>query len=124
MKQKNILTWAISAIVYLGLVIGGYSVYASLDSNNEHTDNHESANGNEEMPANEQAHNDSHASQGNDSKDSGHSDHGAQLESEVVTNLKYEEGFINIEVKDQDQKSPELEISHEKIMHLIIVSAD
>ncbi|WP_264737673.1 hypothetical protein [Cytobacillus firmus] len=124
MKQKNILTWAVSAIVYLGLVIGGYSVYASLDSNEEHTDSHESVNGNEEKSANEQAHNDNHASQGSDGKDSGHSDHGAQSESEVVTNVKYEDGFINIDVKDQDRNSPELEISHEKIMHLIIVSAD
>jgi hypothetical protein len=40
MKQKNILTWAISAIIYLGLVIGGYTVYASLDSNDDHTDTH------------------------------------------------------------------------------------
>lgn len=31
MKQKNMLTWAVSAIVYLGLVIGGYSVYAKLE---------------------------------------------------------------------------------------------
>lgn len=124
MKQKSILTWAISAIVYLGLVIGGYTVYASLGSNNDHTDTHESTNGNEEKSTKEQAHNNNHASQGSDGKDSGHSDHGAQSESEVVTNVKYEEGFINIDVKDQDQNSPELEISHEKIMHLIIVSAD
>jgi hypothetical protein len=47
MKQKNILTWAISAIVYLGLVIGGYSVYASLNSNNDHTNTHLEANSHE-----------------------------------------------------------------------------
>jgi hypothetical protein len=121
MKQKNILTWAISALVYLGLVIGGYSVYASLDSNDNHTDTHSGANSHEKKETSaEHAHNDDHTS----GKDSGHSDHGAQSESEVVTNVKYEDGFIIIDVKDKDQKSPELEISHEKIMHLIIVSAD
>jgi hypothetical protein len=126
MKQKNILTWAISAIVYLGLVIGGYTVYASLDSNNDHTDTHAATTkGNEEKESiNEQAHNDNHTSQRSDSKDSGHSVHGTHSESEVVTNVKYEEGLIIIDVKDKDQNSPELEISHEKIMHLIIVSAD
>ncbi|RAN82506.1 hypothetical protein B5P41_35240, partial [Bacillus sp. SRB_28] len=54
----------------------------------------------------------------------GHSDRRAPSESEVVTNVKYKEGLIIIDVKDKDQKSPELEISHEKMMHLIIVSAD
>ncbi|MBT2606042.1 hypothetical protein J7E55_23995 [Bacillus sp. ISL-53] len=126
MKQKNMLTWAVSAIVYLGLVIGGYSVYASLNSNNDHTDTHAAkTNGNEEKESiNEQAHNDNHTSQKSDGEDSGHSDHVANSESEVVTNVKYEEGLITIDVKDKDQNSPKLEISHEKIMHLIIVSAD
>jgi hypothetical protein len=121
MKQKNILTWAISAIVYLGLVIGGYTVYASMDNNDDHTDTHESTNVNEENSIKEQAHND-HTGQKGDSN--GHSSHAVQTESEVVTNVKYEDGLIVIDVKDKDQNSPELEISHEKIMHLIIVSAE
>ncbi|WHZ00032.1 hypothetical protein [Peribacillus simplex] len=126
MKQKNMLTWAISAIVYLGLVIGGYSIYASLNSNNDHLDAHAAkTNGNEEKESiNEQAHKDNHISQRSDGKDSGHSDHVAHSESEVVTNVKYEEGIIIIDAKDKDQNPPNLQISHEKIMHLIIVSAD
>ncbi|MEK4012705.1 MULTISPECIES: hypothetical protein [Peribacillus] len=123
MKQKNMLTWAISAIVYLGLVIGGYTVFASLGSNNDHTDTH-AANNEEKESINEQAHNDNHTSQKSDGEDTGHSDHVDQLQSEVVTNVKYEEGIITIDVKDKEQNSPKLEISHEKIMHLIIVSAD
>lgn len=117
------LTWAISAIVYLGLVIGGYTVFASLGSNNDHTDTH-AANNEEKESINEQAHNDNHTSQKSDGEDTGHSDHVDQLQSEVVTNVKYEEGIITIDVKDKEQNSPKLEISHEKIMHLIIVSAD
>lgn len=125
MKQKNILTWAISAIIYLGLVLGGYTLYAGLESNDEHTDTHAATNGNEEKESiNEQTHNDNHTSPRNDGKDSAHSDHLAQSESEVVTNVKYEDSLITIDVRDKDKNSPELEISHEKIMHLIIVSAD
>ncbi|ALC81935.1 MULTISPECIES: hypothetical protein [Bacillus] len=117
MKQKTILTWGISAIVYLGLVIGGYTVYASVDSNNGHTDTHSAETAKEE-------HTGDHASQENDGADSEHSDHGAHEESQVATNVKYENGLISINLKDKDQNAPELEISHEKIMHLIIVSAD
>ncbi|MCM3169976.1 MULTISPECIES: hypothetical protein [Peribacillus] len=126
MKQKNILTWAVSAIVYLGLVIGGYTVSASLDSNNDHTNTHEAkTTGKEEKESiNEQSHNNNHTSQRSEGKDSRHSDHVAHSESEVVTNVEYEEGLIIIDVKDKNQNSTELEISHEKIMHLIIVSAD
>ncbi|MEK3886776.1 hypothetical protein [Bacillus sp. FSL K6-3431] len=47
-----------------------------------------------------------------------------QGESEVTANVMYEEGVITIELKDQHGNAPELGISHEKEMHLIIVSAD
>jgi hypothetical protein len=126
MKQKKIVTWAISAIVYLGLVIGGYTVYASMNTNNDHIDSHSAtSNSNEKKETStEEEHNDDHASQKSEGTDSGHSDHGARSDSEVATNVKYEEGLITIDLKDKDQNSPELEISHEKIMHLIIVSAD
>ncbi|KKI92106.1 hypothetical protein WQ54_11035 [Bacillus sp. SA1-12] len=122
MKQKSILTWAISAIVYLGVIIGGYTVYANLDNDDDHGETHETANVSEDKSLNEQAHNDNHTGQRSDGNE--HSAHEAPTESEVVTNVKYEDGLMAIDVKDQDQDSPELEISHEKIMHLIIVSAD
>ncbi|WP_260286425.1 hypothetical protein [Peribacillus aracenensis] len=126
MKQKNMLTWAISAIVYLGLVIGGYSIYASLNSNNDHSDTHtaKTKGAEDKESINEQSHIDNHTSKKSDGKDSGQSDHKAHSESEVVTNIKYKEGLITIDVKDKNQNSPNLEISHEKIMHLIFVSAD
>ncbi|MFF2498397.1 hypothetical protein [Peribacillus sp. NPDC058075] len=97
-----------------------------MNGNNDHTDTHAAKiNGNEEKESiNEQAHNDNHTSQKSDGEDSGQSDHVASSKSEVVTNVKYEKGLITIDVKDKDQNSPKLEISHEKIMHLIIVSAD
>jgi hypothetical protein len=109
MKPKNIWTWTISAIVYLGLVIGGYTVYANVNSTNNHTDEH----------AAQEAQNDDHSNQ-----DSKHSDHGAQSKSEVTTNVTYEDGMITIDLKDENHNPPELEISHEKSMHLIVVSTD
>ncbi|MBM7587472.1 hypothetical protein JOC86_004045 [Bacillus pakistanensis] len=109
MKPKNIWIWTISAIVYLGLVIGGYSVYANVNSANNHTDDRTT----------QEADNDDHGTQGSE-----HSDHGTPLKSEVATNVAYEDGVITIDLKDENQNPPELEISHEKIMHLIIVSAD
>lgn len=38
MKQKTILYWTLSAVLYLGVVIGGYSIYASTSTV---SDNHE-----------------------------------------------------------------------------------
>lgn len=126
MKQKKIVAWAISAIVYLGLVIGGYTVYASMNHNKDHTETHSAASHRNEKKetGTEEEHNDEHTSQKSEGADSGHSDHAARAESEVAANVKYEEGLITIDLKDKDQNSPELEILHEKMMHLIIVSAD
>ncbi|MCM3759137.1 hypothetical protein M3197_17010 [Sporosarcina aquimarina] len=45
-------------------------------------------------------------------------------ESEVTANVVYEEGVITIELKDKQDNAPELEISHEKEIHFIIVSSD
>nr|WP_257535862.1 hypothetical protein [Mesobacillus foraminis] len=39
--KKTILIWAISAIVYLGVVIAGYSVYASSNSETDPHTNHQ-----------------------------------------------------------------------------------
>lgn len=97
--KKSTLIWAASAIVYLGVVIAGYSVYAS-------------------MQPDKGEHNDEHSAQ--------HSDHehdGSQA-SEVAANISYANGEIAIELKDNNNAVPQLEISHEKLMHLIVVSSD
>jgi len=37
--KKSIMVWAASAVLYLGVVIAGYSVYASMNPKaDEHTD--------------------------------------------------------------------------------------
>jgi hypothetical protein len=121
MKQKKIWTWAISAIVYLGLVIGGYSVYASMDNRDDHTEDHSASNINEKKETHTE---DNHTDEKNNDKNSAHSEHAASSESEIVTKVKYEDGILTIDLKDKNQNPPQLEVSHEKMMHVIIVSDD
>lgn len=53
-----------------------------------------------------------------------HHHHIVQGENEVTTKVTYKEGVITIELKDKHGNAPELGVSHEKEMHLIVVSAD
>ncbi|MCM3763047.1 hypothetical protein M3212_20170 [Alkalihalobacillus oceani] len=53
-----------------------------------------------------------------------HADHGANEISEVTPQVSYDTGVITIELKDKNNEVPELDVSHEKNMHLIIVSSD
>ncbi|WP_342536503.1 hypothetical protein [Sporosarcina sp. FSL K6-3508] len=53
-----------------------------------------------------------------------HYQYKAQGESEVTANVTYRDAIITIELKDKHGKTPELGVSHEKEMHLIVVSAD
>src|SRR5699024_1673267 len=50
-----------------------------------------------------------------------HSNHGV---SEVIPEISYGQGELIIELKDKHGKVPELKVSHEKIMHLIVMSSD
>lgn len=52
-----------------------------------------------------------------------HSSHG-QMENEVNVTVDYKGNLLIINLKDKENNVPELEISHEKMMHLIIVSSD
>lgn len=54
----------------------------------------------------------------------GHNHHHAHGESEITPKVSYTDGVITIELKDKNNHAPELEISHEKEMHLLVVSAD
>lgn len=95
--KKNIWIWGMAAIVCLGIIIGGYSVYVNKgDKVNEH-------------------------------KQSGHgehSGHSTSATSEVTPKVSYANGEITIELKDKNGNIPSLEVSHEKLMHLIVVGAD
>jgi uncharacterized membrane protein YkoI len=109
--KKSIMIWAVSAIVYLGIVIAGYSVYASIN------------------PKSEEQNNDTNVEQGEESMDhqhshQGHGNHSTSTTSEVTPKVSYANGEITIELKDKNNHAPELEVSHDKYMHLIVVSSD
>lgn len=53
-----------------------------------------------------------------------HGHHHRHGESEVTPQISYVDGVITIELKDKNNHAPELEISHEKEMHLLVMSAD
>lgn len=53
-----------------------------------------------------------------------HGNHGTNTSSEVTPKVTYANGEITIELRDKKNRAPELEVSHEKYMHLIIVSSD
>src|SRR5699024_4843467 len=50
--------------------------------------------------------------------------HNKHAVSEVIPTISYNQREIVIELKDKDGKSPELNVSHEKHMHLIIIRSD
>ncbi len=53
-----------------------------------------------------------------------HQHHSASADSEVTPIVSYANGELTIELKDKNNHAPELEVSHEKYMHLIVVSSD
>ncbi|UQX52905.1 hypothetical protein M5V91_18470 [Cytobacillus pseudoceanisediminis] len=53
-----------------------------------------------------------------------HGDHSTNTISEVTPKVSYANGEITIELKDKNNHVPELEVSHEKYMHFIVVGSD
>lgn len=109
--KKSILIWTISAIVYLGIVIIGFNVYASMNPDTEEHNNHPTTEQEEENMDHQNSH---HA----------HENHSTNTTSEVTPKVSYANGEITIELKDINNNVPELEVSHEKYMHFIVVSSD
>ncbi|RAN80582.1 hypothetical protein [Bacillus sp. SRB_331] len=107
--KRSIMIWAISGIVYLGVVIGGYSIYASVNPKTAENTNHAVNNQKEEK---------------GDKQYNAHAGHDTKGNSEVTPKVSYTNGEITIELKDKNNNAPELEVSHEKLLHLIVVSSD
>ncbi|MBY0156811.1 MULTISPECIES: hypothetical protein [Cytobacillus] len=104
--KKGILIWTLSAIVYLGAVIAGYNVYASINPKTEEHANQKTTN------------------QEGENMNHDHGDHSTNAISEVTPKVSYANGEITIELKDKNNHVPELEVSHEKYMHFIVVGLD
>lgn len=107
--KKSIMIWTISAIVYLGIVIAGYSVYASVNPKAEEHTTHTTSEQEEENMNHQHNH---------------HQHQAVNTVSEVTPKVSYDNGELTIELKDKNNQVPELEVSHEQYMHLIVVSSD
>lgn len=102
--------WAISAFVYLFVIVGGYYVYASFAETESHNDTN---------AAHEQEAEDTH---GREHEENGDNHNG---ESEVTPSLQIENGELIITLVDLDGNPvSDLEVNHEKLLHLIVVSND
>ncbi|WP_246945350.1 hypothetical protein [Bacillus pinisoli] len=103
--------WIFSAIGYLLVVIIGYSVYAAFSSQPV-----EETNVNKHEGHNETGSNNGHGDHGN------HGESEEHKESEVNVELNVTSAKLNILLTDKEnQPVEELEINHEKLLHLIIV---
>lgn len=118
MKDNIVLRWTLSAVLILVIVIGGYSVYTKYAEppTSEHAGHEVNKNTSETKDEEKQ--------------DDGHSGHGESQgsvsnESDISPTLHYENNLIHIELKDKEGNAvEELEVNHEKLMHLIIVNDD
>lgn len=95
--------WIFSGLLYVGLVITGYSLVTGENPFSSGQLGHGTHSGSE----NEEVH-----------------QHHNSEHSEVATNVAYIDEEMNVEVADADGSPVELNVSHEKLMHLIVVSKD
>jgi hypothetical protein len=129
--NKRILKWILSAFLYLGIVIGGYYGY---DIWIKDTDSVHGENGHEltDSPNDHGEHSDNEGSDSEEGDDNqGHGDHGDHggtdggnaRESEVIPVITYNDQHLNISFLDmKGNPVTKLEITHEKLVHLIIVN--
>lgn len=140
MKSKRIRTWVLSGALYLTLVVAGYFIYVNMMQDDlplqhdEHAQVGETSTANVEHgsgehgehPAqNEDQH--QHGEQNQHTGQEGHGEHGGehQGENEVIPRIEYDGQSLVITLKDtEDSPVKQLEVNHEKLMHLILVSED
>ncbi|AIC92980.1 hypothetical protein [Shouchella lehensis] len=104
-------TWVLIGIVYLLLVIGmyGFITGENIFQNNMIHEEH-SEEFVEESDVDHSGHNQ-------------HENHGTG-KSQVITHVMYQEDQLMIQLEDDEGNIPDLDISHEKEMHVIVVSND
>lgn len=121
--------WALSAIVYLLVIVGGYHVYVSVagvapeEANHAAVDEQHNTKTELSEEVKEDAHTEGHTEGTEESHGDGHSEDGGN--SDVLPLIHDENGNLVIRLKDQmNHPVSELEVNHEKLMHLIVVSSD
>ncbi|WP_342431155.1 hypothetical protein [Neobacillus sp. FSL H8-0543] len=120
--------WAISAIVYLLVVVGGYYVYASVADPVTHDKQKETEHIDTTAPGHKEEVTGSHEEDADSHEDEGaHDESGGDHsgESEVHASIQTENGELVIALNDlQGNPVSDLEVNHEKLLHLIVVSSD
>jgi hypothetical protein len=93
--------WVLAAILYLAVAIGGFTIYEYFFQNDSNS-THEKMDGHSD----DMMHHETNAN-----------------ESEVNTELQYQNGLITIYIKDKSGNPvTHFEVNHEKILHLIVVN--
>jgi hypothetical protein len=125
--------WAVSALVYLFFVVGVYYAFASFlgtePDNHAGTDD-KHATDSKQVDTNDSNHEEEHATaeetEHSTDHGDGHGEHEAAIgNSEVLPVVHEESGTLVINLRDKNQNPvSDLEINHEKLMHLIVVSSD
>lgn len=100
--------WIFSAVIYLLVVIGGYTAYSLFAAEENASDKPQTE---------EHAH-------GGEAEHGGHGEHGdSSSENEVIAEIVPENGTISIFLEDlEGNPMDELDVNHEKLMHLIVIS--
>ncbi|MGD6782344.1 hypothetical protein ACQCT3_21650 [Sutcliffiella horikoshii] len=116
--------WIGSALIYLLLVVGGYSAYSFYAGE----DVSQGDEGSHEEHQEEEAHSEEeeHGEHEEEDHAGGHGDHeGESSSSEVQADVKLDGEEMTITLTDvEDNPMDSLEVNHEKLMHLIVISED
>lgn len=108
--------WIVSAVLYLALVIGAYTAYSFFTKDGGTNSTHGDHQSNDHSHEAEEQINDEHGD---------HGDHGEETASEVTTEVNLDGEQITVSLKDQaGNPMNDLEINHEKLLHLIVISED
>lgn len=119
--------WLLSAVVYLLVVVSSYYAYASFVGADSGEVDH-AAGMEEHETTTEENHEDVHSEDvEEEAHGDGHSEHGTSTngDSEVIPMISEVNGEFVITLKDnQGELVSDIEVNHEKLMHLIVVSSD
>lgn len=108
--------WIFSAVFYLLIVVAGYWSYTNFIVDEKEAD--------QEMAEESAGHGGDHSSDnnGDNHKDEHGEEHGTG-NSDVQVDVIYKNGNIEISLKDKNNQPIEnLEVNHEKLLHLIVVN--
>lgn len=111
-------------VIYLVVVVAGYSLITGesplASGQMEHDEHNNDESSNEETEGH-----DDHGTENNQKEDeSMNHEHDRAVESEIKTNITYENEEFFIALEDNTGAAPELAVEHEREMHFIVISND